>query len=64
MKDEESDLGAIIFSLVDEVVWASWLGVSAQVKLGPREAVIYMMRDFLAQCDLGERLNGLRASND
>jgi hypothetical protein len=49
-------MGAIIFSLVDGFVWACWPGTSASVRLGDHEPVIAMMRDFLAQCDLGERL--------
>ena len=48
--------GAIIFSLIDGFVWACWPGTSASVRLGDHEPVIAMMRDFLAQCDLGERL--------
>jgi hypothetical protein len=47
---------AIIFSLVDGFVWACWPGTSASVRLGDHEPVIEMMRDFLAQCDLGDRL--------
>jgi hypothetical protein len=52
--------GAIIFSLVDGFVWACWPGTSASVRLGDHEPVIEMMRDFLAQCDLGARLTGER----
>ncbi len=54
--DNDPSLGTIIFSLVNETVLASWHGKSEFVELGPLEAVTYMMRDFLAQCDLGERL--------
>ena len=52
----------IIFSLVDGFVWACWPGTSASVRLGDHEPVIAMMRDFLAQCDLGERLADVRGA--
>jgi hypothetical protein len=52
----------IVFSLLDGNVWASWPSKSASVELGRYAAVTYMMRDFLAQCDLGERLNDRKAS--
>ena len=48
--------GDVIFSLVDGYVWASWPGASATVKLGTYFEVSTMMRDFLAQSALGERL--------
>ncbi len=54
--DNKPALGVIIFSLIDETVWASWPRSDGAVKLGPGDAVIHMMRDFLAQCDLAERL--------
>ncbi|MFL6735103.1 MAG: hypothetical protein ACJ8EY_10455 [Sphingomicrobium sp.] len=47
----------IIFSLVEERVWASWPATNGLLELGPSDAVIYMMRDFIAQCDLGEHLS-------
>ena len=46
--------GAVVFSLSDGVVWASWPGKSGSVQLGHYDTVAYMMRDFLAQCDLAE----------
>ena len=52
--------GAVVFSFVDDAVWASWSGESAPVHIGDYDTVTYMMRDFLAQCDLGE-IMGLRA---
>ena len=52
----EPVIGDIIFSLVDDNVWANWPGKSASVKLGHYATVTHMMRDFLDQCDLGERL--------
>ena len=48
--------GAVVFSFVDDGVWASWPGRSGSVHLGHYDIVTYMMRDFLAQCDLGERM--------
>lgn len=54
--NDELAIGAIIFSFMGDAVWASWPGRSGSVELGPADDVIYMMRDFLAQCDLGERL--------
>ena len=46
----------IIFSFVDGFVWASWPGTISLVRLGRYETVTAMMQDFLAQCELGERL--------
>jgi hypothetical protein len=46
----------VILSLVDGFVWASWPGTIASVKLGDEASVTAVMRDFLAQCELGERL--------
>lgn len=46
----------LIFSLMDGYVWVSWPGTVASVKLGSEDAVRAMMRDFLAQCELGDRL--------
>ena len=54
--------GDVIFSFVDGFVWASWPGTISLVRLGRYEAVTAMMRDFLAQCELGERLANGRAS--
>ncbi len=54
--DYKLPMDTIIFSLVDGTVWVSWPGNNASVELGQSYAVTYMMRDFLAQCDLGERL--------
>ena len=52
----------IIFSLVESHVWASWLGSSVMVRLGRLEGVASMMRDFLAHCDLADRLEELNSS--
>ena len=46
----------VIFSSREGFVWASWPQTEAAVKLGRLEAVAAMMRDFLAQEDLGKRL--------
>ena len=52
----ERDLG-IIFSLRDGYVWASWLDSEASVRLGRHDVVTSMMRDFLAQDAIGQRLS-------
>jgi hypothetical protein len=52
----EPELG-IIFSSRDGFVWASWPETDASVRLGRQEVVSMMMRDFLAQNALGERLS-------
>ncbi len=54
----------LIFSLVDGFVWASWPGTTASVKLGNQESVTAVMRDFLAQCELGERLKNAKSLDD
>lgn len=53
--DENS--GGIVFSLDHDTVWASWYGPGAPLPLGPRSKVTAMMKDFLAQEELAERLN-------
>ena len=52
----ESEAGGIIFSLERGQVWASWPGTDSNVVLGGKGVVTEMMRDFLAQVELGERL--------
>ena len=47
---------AIIFSLLDGYVLASWPGTDASVRLGRHAVVAAMMEDFLAQDALGRRL--------
>ncbi len=47
----------IIFSLEGGQAWASWTGADAPVQLGPCDEVAEMMEDFLAQVELGKRLN-------
>jgi hypothetical protein len=51
----EPEVG-IIFSSLDGFVWASWPETEAAVRLGRHEMVADMMRDFLAQDALGDRL--------
>jgi len=46
----------IVFSYVDGYVWMSWPGAVAAVRVGTYEAATAAMQDFLAQCELGERL--------
>ena len=52
----------VIFSFIDGHVWMSRPGQEA-VRVGSYEAAMAAMRDFLAQCELGERLaNGAAQS--
>ncbi len=55
-EDTKPNPDAIVFSLADGVVWASWLEKTGWVELGPYNDVTEMMRNFLAQCELGERM--------
>jgi hypothetical protein len=48
--------GGVVFSLENGEVWASWYGSGAPVRLGERHRVASMMADFLAQVELGRRL--------
>ncbi|WP_156457700.1 hypothetical protein [Altererythrobacter sp. Root672] len=50
-------MSGVIFSLRDGEVWASWPGNPNAVRLGEVGEVSAMMRDFLQQVELGERLN-------
>jgi hypothetical protein len=50
-----NDLG-VILSLRDDQVWASWLDDRAPVMLGDHAVVLAVMRDFIRQSELGERL--------
>jgi hypothetical protein len=49
------DIG-IVLSLRENQVWASWLDDRAPVMLGDHEATLAVMRDFIRQSELGERL--------
>jgi len=53
-KDEAS---GIIFSLEKGQAWASRPGLGPPVRLGPQAEVAEMMKDFLAQLELGKRLS-------
>lgn len=46
----------IVFSLEAGQAWASWRGTDAPVRLGTEKEVAVMMEDFLAQLELGKRL--------
>ena len=48
----------IVFSTEAGQAWASWYGSSTPLRLGPQDDVAQMMRDFLANVELGKRLTG------
>lgn len=54
----EDETTGIIFSLEDGQAWASWTGSGPRQRLGPQDEVAMMMQDFLAQLEIGKRLNG------
>lgn len=53
--DEPS--GSVIFSEKGGEAWVNWHGGKPPVKLGPHKDVAEMMEDYIAQVELGERLN-------
>lgn len=55
--------GAAIFSLIAGKVWVSLPGQTRAFDLGDKETVTYMMRDFLAQCAVGDRMTAERQAN-
>ncbi|MCL6684577.1 hypothetical protein [Sphingomonas alba] len=55
---EDESEGGVVFSLEDGEVWASWYGQGQPVLLGSEDKVSTMMHDFLAQLEVGRRLNG------
>lgn len=55
---DDETAGGIVFSLEDGKVWASWYGQETPVLLGSQSTVSTMMEDFLAQVEVGKRLNG------
>ena len=57
-RGEDESAGGVIFSLEQGVVWASWYGQGAPIRLGSSRRVSEMMKDFLAQEDFARRLNG------
>ena len=46
----------VIFSLKEDQAWASWPEAGFHLRLGPQDEVASMMKDFLAQLELAERL--------
>ena len=50
---------AIVFSLTDGYVWASWPGTEVSLRLGKNDTVSAMMRDYLAHEGLAGRLHRL-----
>jgi hypothetical protein len=58
MPNEKNTIAdTLVFSLADGIVWVSWPGTTARVQLGHYDGVTDMMRNFLAQCELGERMS-------
>jgi hypothetical protein len=55
-RGSDESAGGIIFSLEKGQVWASWYGQGAPMLLGSQRRVSEMMRDFLKQEELAERL--------
>ena len=60
--DPEEHSSGIIFSREDGQAWASWPGNSSPIRLGPEPEVTAMMRDFVSQVELADRL-ARRSSN-
>jgi hypothetical protein len=59
MKHRGRPIGAsngVIFSQERGKAWASWPGEPYYVQLGQQDEVAEMMKDYLAQLELGERL--------
>lgn len=48
--------GGVMFSLKNGQAWASWPTAGFHLSLGPRDDVAEMMKDFVAQVELGKRL--------
>ena len=53
----DESLGGVVFSLEKGEVWASWYGQGPPVLLGSQRKVSEMMEDFLAQLEVGKRLD-------
>ena len=53
----DESAGGIVFSLENGEVWASWYGQEHPVLLGSQPKVTEMMKDFLAQVEIGNWLN-------
>lgn len=56
--DLDEAKGGAVFSVENGEVWVSWYGQGSPLRLGTQTKVSEMMRDFLAQEELGKRLNG------
>ena len=54
----------VFFSLEKGQAWASWPKAGFHLRLGPPDDVTEMMKDFIAQVELGKRLNGEVKWND
>ena len=57
-------MSGVISSLKDGQVWASWTDDRKSVRRGPVAEVSAMMRDFLQQVELGERLSRQAGPSD
>ena len=55
-RGRDESAGGIVFSLDNGEIWASWYGQGAPVRLGSQRKVSEMMKDFLAQVEVGKRL--------
>lgn len=53
----------VFFSLENGQAWASWPTAGFHLRLGPQDDVAEMMKDFVAQVELGKRLNGETGPN-
>ena len=56
--DLDEAKGGAVFSVENGEVWVSWYGQGSPLRLGTQTKVSEMMRDYLAQEELGKRLNG------
>ncbi|QIK95970.1 DUF4118 domain-containing protein [Sphingomonas sp. HDW15A] len=60
-RPDSSFSAPVVFSLEGGQAWASWYGSHSWVRLGPEDEVAEMMRDFLAQRELADRLTSAAA---
>jgi hypothetical protein len=49
--------GEIVLSLRDGEVWASWPDARPPVQLGQHDSVVHMMRNFIRQSEVAEKLS-------
>ena len=61
-EDNLAAAGRIDFSLEAGIVRASWPGRDGSIELGDYETVSEAMRDFLAECAIGDRLTSGKSS--